>query len=107
MPARQGAACRQVGAFGAMFARNSAAWLLGAGFAVLAVLLIGTFAVSSAQRHDYALVSHTLEVQKDIAQVEARLRDAESGQRGFIISGDPRFLAPFDSTLATIDQDLT
>src|SRR5436190_4329460 len=89
-----------------MFARNSAAWLLGAGFALLALLLVGSFVVSSVQRRDYAMVAHTLEVQKDIATVEGRLRDAESGQRGYIISGDVRFLEPFDRALASIDRDV-
>src|SRR5450759_4736794 len=63
-----------------------------------AVLLLewndGTAAVES-----FEWVSHTLENQRELATVEARMSEAESGQRGYLLTGQPGFLAPY--TVAT------
>src|SRR5437016_5763190 len=32
--------------------------------------------------------------------------DAESGQRGYLLTGDPRYLEPFQAAMADIDQNL-
>jgi len=44
----------------------------------------GTAAVES-----FEWVSHTLEVQRELATVEARMSEAESGQRGYLLTGQP------------------
>jgi PAS domain S-box-containing protein len=36
----------------------------------------------------------------------SQLQDAETGQRGFVITGDERYLDPYQSALGTIDQSL-
>lgn len=41
------------------------------------------------------LVNHTYEVSRNLDDVMAVLKDAESGQRGFLITGDERYLAPY------------
>jgi CHASE3 domain sensor protein len=46
-------------------------------------------------------VSSTLEIQRELATVEARMSEAESGQRGYLLTGQPSFLAPY--TVATKD----
>jgi CHASE3 domain sensor protein len=56
----------------------------------------GTAAVES-----FEWVSHTLEIQRELATVEARMSEAESGQRGYLLTGQPGFLAPY--TAATKD----
>jgi signal transduction histidine kinase/CheY-like chemotaxis protein/CHASE3 domain sensor protein len=40
-------------------------------------------------------VNHTNEVQKKVEKVIAGLVDAETGQRGYLLSGKPQFLDPF------------
>lgn len=40
-------------------------------------------------------VDHTFEVISTIDNALLRLQDAETGQRGFIITGDESYLAPF------------
>src|ERR1044072_4682434 len=50
--------------------------------------------VSSAE-----LVNHTNEVQKKVEKVIANLVDAETGQRGFLITGQPQFLDPFNNAM--------
>ncbi|MEP6549858.1 MAG: CHASE3 domain-containing protein [Gemmatimonadales bacterium] len=40
-------------------------------------------------------MSHTLEVQRELATVEARMSEAEAGQRGYLLTGHTSFLAPY------------
>ena len=51
----------------------------------------GTAAVES-----FEWVSRTLEIQRELATVEARMSEAESGQRGYILTGQPAFLGPYN-----------
>ena len=50
----------------------------------------GTAAVES-----FDWVSQTLEVQRELATVEARMSEAESGQRGYLLTGQPPFLSQY------------
>jgi methyl-accepting chemotaxis protein len=45
-------------------------------------------------------VSHTLEVESTLQQTLQNLIDAETGARGFALTGRDRFLQPYDSALA-------
>ena len=40
-------------------------------------------------------VQHTLEVKNSLAQLLSTLQDAETGQRGFLLTGDDAFLQPY------------
>ncbi len=81
-------------------------WLLAAGFAVLAGLLILTLTLASGQRRDDALVTHTLDVQNRLVTVLSRLQDAETGQRGYIITGRDEYLEPYQTALGSLGSDL-
>jgi PAS domain S-box-containing protein len=48
------------------------------------------------------MVAHTHEVLDALEQVISTLKDAETGQRGYLITGEPRYLEPFNSAVATI-----
>src|SRR5207237_10254229 len=50
----------------------------------------GTAAVDS-----FEWVSHTLEVQRKLATVEARMSEAEASQRGYLLTSNDNFLAPY------------
>ena len=45
------------------------------------------------------LVAHTLLVREEAEIVLSLLKDAETGQRGFLITGDPKYLEPYDGAL--------
>ena len=45
--------------------------------------------------HDRALVVHSFEVMRAADQVLIGALDAETGQRGFVITGNPDFLRPY------------
>src|SRR5262245_28154430 len=48
-------------------------------------------------------VAHTYEVIGALDDVLSLMKDAETGQRGFIITGDDRYLDPYNTALAGID----
>src|ERR1700761_1317268 len=72
---------------------------IAAGFALSLVLLvaIGTVAYTSITKLTKISqwVSHTHEVLEHVAGVLSLLKDAETGQRGYVITGDEAFLEPY------------
>jgi methyl-accepting chemotaxis protein len=79
---------------------------IAAGFALAFVLLaaIGTVAyrsIVSLTTTSYA-VEHSHVVLEHIATVLSLMKDAETGQRGFTITGDSSFLAPYNGAVGQI-----
>jgi signal transduction histidine kinase len=70
---------------------------LGAAFVVLAAAVLGTILIFQGQQRAQALVVHTLEVEERLSTVLSHLQDAETGERGYIITRDPRYLQPYYS----------
>jgi PAS domain S-box-containing protein len=74
------------------------------GFAVLlAVLLINTAVTRrqlSVQDNNQGWVQHTQQVQLELAEFESLLKDAETGQRGYLYTGDPSYLEPYNNSVA-------
>lgn len=52
-------------------------------------------------------VTHTFEMTEAIDQVLASVQDVENGQRGFLLSGDPAFLASYEEALAALPGELS
>ena len=77
----------------------------GFGLAFLLLLIIGTVAYRSvdALTATSHLVAHTHEVLEHNAKVFGLMKDAETGQRGFVITGDEAFLQPYLEAIGTID----
>ncbi|MES1182665.1 MAG: CHASE3 domain-containing protein [Myxococcales bacterium] len=79
---------------------------LGFAVAILTILLIGV----SGHRANAGLiendhwVTHTEEVKRTLAQVLSGVKDAETGQRGFLLTGDERFLEPYHQAVEEIDR---
>ncbi len=69
------------------------------GFAVLALAGFVAVRAESQRRAAGAWLRHTIQVQSDLYQLYGLLQAAESGQRGFIITQDERYLdASFEAT---------
>ncbi len=81
--------------------RLSVAQIVPIGFgSVLAIVGIATTVteISKANlKETQGLVSHTFEVQTLLRQVEKDLVDAETGQRGFLVTNASNYLEPYDS----------
>ncbi len=81
---------------------------IAAGFALSFVLLSAIGAVSyrsisTLSRTSYS-VAHTHLVLEHLATVLSLLTDAETGQRGYLITGDESFLAPYQAAGAAIGK---
>jgi PAS domain S-box-containing protein len=57
---------------------------------------------STALRQDRELVVHTFNVISTAQTLERSLRDAERGQRGYLLTGDKTYLPPYKNGVATI-----
>ena len=81
---------------------------IAAGFAVSALTLL-IVAVTGYQStngliENEVMVSHTHQVRREIADLLSLLKDAESGQRGYVITGMESFLEPYHAALGEIDR---
>jgi methyl-accepting chemotaxis protein len=78
------------------------------GFAMSFVLLLAIGAVAyrsidTMARTSYS-VAHTHQVIEHVAAILSALKDAETGQRGFVITGDDTYLEPYRSATGSIDS---
>jgi methyl-accepting chemotaxis protein len=80
----------------------------GFGLALLFLLIIG--AVSYSNTSDLmtarAIARHSLEVEKAIGEVKTGLIDMETGERGYLLTGDESFLDPYQSGRQAFDAAL-
>ncbi len=81
-----------------------------AGFAVLlAVLLINTAVTRqrlAVQDSNQEWVTHTQQVLLELTTVESLLTDAETGQRGYLYTGEARYLAPYYTAITQLTPHL-
>ena len=80
----------------------------GFGVAMILLALIGTLAYLNIRslNANIQLVVHTHLVIENLEGLISSLTDAETGQRGFIITGNSDYLTPYNSALTRIDQRL-
>jgi len=81
-----------------------------AGFAILLAFLIANTIVTRRQlavQTDRATwIVHTHEVMSELDQLESLLLQAETGQRGYLYTGDPKYLTPYIQSISLIDPHL-
>src|SRR5262245_1147475 len=80
------------------------------GVGLVAALLVGNAALAYRNTRqlleDAAWVAHTREVLDLTGDVLRTLVDAETGQRGFLITGEGNFLEPYRQALARLDRQV-
>jgi PAS domain S-box-containing protein len=80
------------------------------GFVLLLILLIANALITKRQLADLvshqADVEHTQQVLIAINQTQSLIAEAETGQRGYLYTGEPRYLAPYNLALTQIDPQL-
>jgi len=79
---------------------------LAVGFALVLIVIAGNIWFNVSQRKGSELVQHTMEVQSQLYRLLSFLEDAETGQRGYLLTGDEGFLAPYVSATAALDGQL-
>jgi PAS domain S-box-containing protein len=80
------------------------------GFLLLLLVLITDFAVIrrqlAVQIADQDLVTHTHQILLQLRQVESLLESSETGQRGFLYTGDPKYLAPYNFAASQVEPHI-
>ncbi len=81
-----------------------------AGFAVLLIMLIGNGLLTrrevGAQIASQKRLSESHRTMLELERTESLLKDAETGQRGFLYTGDPRYLTPYNQVHTHLDTHL-
>lgn len=77
-----------------------------AGFVLLVLIVAGALWLVVRQDRAAALVLHTLEVEGRLTDMLSRLQDAETGQRGYLLTRQKPFLDPYREATANLDDDL-
>jgi signal transduction histidine kinase len=80
--------------------------LLSAGFVVLIIVSAASVLLVNKAREDSAWVLHTLEVENQINGLLLEVRRAESGARGYLLTGGPEFLRDHEAAVAAIPSVL-
>jgi methyl-accepting chemotaxis protein len=72
------------------------------------LLVIGVFSYVSVNSIDNTThwVDHTYQVITTVNQVTTTLLNAETGQRGYIITGDASYLEPYNGAQASLDSEI-
>ncbi|HLW60625.1 MAG TPA: CHASE3 domain-containing protein [bacterium] len=82
---------------------------IGAGFGLALVLLAVTdifaYRITVQLVESSRQVTVSLQVLEHLETLLSTLKDAETGQRGYIITGDERYLAPYNSAVAVVSQE--
>lgn len=80
------------------------------GFTLLAALLVGNTIVIrrqlAVQVDNQEWVTHSRVVRLAIARTQTLLEDAETGQRGYLYTGDINYLGPYNNAVSTVDQHI-
>jgi signal transduction histidine kinase len=80
--------------------------LFAAGFLVLVAISATSVILVDQAREDNAWVVHTLEVENQISTLLLRIRTAESAVRGYLLTGEQRFLTEHEAATTGILPDI-
>ena len=73
--------------------------------AVLLILVLAfTLALDAKLQEETRWIEHTLEVKSVVSDYEAAISAAESGQRGFLMSGEESYLDPYNQALTELPK---
>ncbi len=75
--------------------------------AALTVLVVGTLSLRSldAMRTEAVARNRTNQTLLRLSRLQVSLLDAETGERGFLVTGSPDFLQPFHAALSNLEND--
>jgi methyl-accepting chemotaxis protein len=72
--------------------------------AVFAVLSIISYRATTELAQNTNLAAHTYQVRHNLAGILSSLTDAETGQRGFILTGREEYLDPYRAGIRSVDR---
>ncbi len=79
---------------------------VGFGLALLILIVIGIVSYQSTNQlvESAGWVAHTNQVLEGLDDLLARITEAESGVRGYVITGEDGYLQPYEAALPSLDQ---
>lgn len=82
---------------------------IGFALALAALIVIGTVAYQNTNKltDTAGWVAHTHEVLERMQLVLSAVKDGETGQRGFLITGEERYLAPYTSGRVAVTEEVS
>jgi PAS domain S-box-containing protein len=92
---------------------NRSAVVIGLALAVLILNAVASYHNAHHLAQSHALVEHTHEVRAEVEHVLSLLKDAETGQRGYLLTAEDRYLDPYRTAVTEVTtaiqrlQDLT
>src|ERR1700733_1842186 len=80
----------------------------GFGLALAVLLIVGAVSNDSTTKLSSSAdwVRHTHEVITGLDELLSGTMDAETGERGYVITGEPRYLEPYNTARDVVDQRL-
>ncbi len=86
---------------------NKIDWIFIISLASILIVAFTTFQTFVIFRDNTLWVIHTHKVQESLESLLSHLKDAETGQRGYLITGEDSYLEPFNISLSNIDKELS
>src|SRR5579872_1790717 len=81
--------------------------VLASGFGLTCVALIAAVFIAMRASEADRLVTRTFEAREEATLLLGDLQNAETGQRGFLLTSDQRYLEPFQNAVDSIGPRLT
>jgi len=85
--------------------------LVSFSLALIAVFFLASGAISYLNirtvKRDAELVTHTHEVLLGLTNIMSLMKDAETGERGFLLTGENSYLGPYNAALNQLDEQIT
>jgi methyl-accepting chemotaxis protein len=80
----------------------------GFGLALIALTIVGAVSYDSTSKliDSAEWVRHTHEVRNGLDELLSGMKDAETGQRGYVITGEARYLEPYQGASESVNQKL-
>jgi signal transduction histidine kinase/CheY-like chemotaxis protein len=83
-----------------------ATWPLAIGFLLLAMSVLSALWLSDRQEAAVRSVRHTLEVENRLNLIQRMIADAETGQRGYLLTGATEYLLPYRAASGALPSQL-
>ena len=82
-------------------------WGFGVALALLAVVGLTAYTEVVKLRDNDVMVDHAHQVISSLRKVQSLVADAEAGQRGYLVTGSPLFLQPYNGASNDLDGELS
>jgi len=73
---------------------------------VFLVISISTFINVNKLVSTSDIERHTIEVQEHLVHILSNLSDAETGQRGYLLTGELKYLEPYNSGIFLVNEEV-